>query len=249
MSSDPSSEHFSQLSNPQTFNLYAYVVNDPLKYLDQLGLYADDGSGDCTDCGYSDGTGTGDGLLQDLGTDTGGGGGGTGDCGLTDPYCVNVTTDPNPPVDPNSPDPTDPCGANDGTCVNVTTNPNPPVDPDPISVDCADNFCIVPDPGITNPTDPYPTRLFGTRGCGVGGAGPTVNALDAACKAHDECYDGFRLSAGMNWGVGITPQNIGHLQYCNQNLCTAASQTSDFGSTEVVLYFMSVPYGFCQQVR
>jgi hypothetical protein len=91
--------------------------------------------------------------------------------------------------------------------------------------------------------------MFGTHYCGPGGAGPTVNSLDAACQAHDACYDQNHLSAGMNWGVGLTPQNAQALQTCNQNLCNAASTLNDPGSTRVVLYFMSVPYGSCQQVR
>jgi len=38
MSPDPSDEEFARVSNPQSLNLYSYVINDPLKYVDQLGL-------------------------------------------------------------------------------------------------------------------------------------------------------------------------------------------------------------------
>ncbi|WP_420240077.1 RHS repeat domain-containing protein (plasmid) [Telmatobacter bradus] len=38
MSPDPSNEKYATLRNPQTLNLYSYVINDPLKYIDDLGL-------------------------------------------------------------------------------------------------------------------------------------------------------------------------------------------------------------------
>jgi len=38
MSPDPSDEEFARVSNPQSLNLYSYVINDPLKYVDELGL-------------------------------------------------------------------------------------------------------------------------------------------------------------------------------------------------------------------
>ena len=38
MSPDPSDEEFARVSNPQSLNLYSYVINDPLKYVDRLGL-------------------------------------------------------------------------------------------------------------------------------------------------------------------------------------------------------------------
>lgn len=94
---------------------------------------------------------------------------------------------------------------------------------------------VVTAPNNLTLTDPFPKRLFGTHWCGAGGAGPTVNSLDAACQQHDACYDTNHLSAGMNWGIGITQQNIGPLQSCNQQLCSAASKTSDPGSTRVVM--------------
>jgi RHS repeat-associated protein len=38
MSSDPSGEKYANLKNPQSLNLYSYVINDPLKFVDELGL-------------------------------------------------------------------------------------------------------------------------------------------------------------------------------------------------------------------
>jgi RHS repeat-associated protein len=47
MSPDPSDEEFARVSNPQSLNLYSYVINDPLKYVDQLGLAGGSG-GSCS---------------------------------------------------------------------------------------------------------------------------------------------------------------------------------------------------------
>ena len=38
MSPDPSGEEYASLRNPQSLNLYSYVINDPLKLVDQSGL-------------------------------------------------------------------------------------------------------------------------------------------------------------------------------------------------------------------
>jgi RHS repeat-associated protein len=46
MSADPSNEEYATLGNPQSLNLYSYVINDPLKYVDPLGL-AGSSEGSC----------------------------------------------------------------------------------------------------------------------------------------------------------------------------------------------------------
>jgi RHS repeat-associated protein len=84
-------------TNPQSFNRYTYVMNNPLRAVDPSGLNEDsfcgivgDDDGGGNDCGGGGGGG-------DVG---GGGGGDAGPCGNP----CNVTTNPNPPVDP-GPDP------------------------------------------------------------------------------------------------------------------------------------------------
>ena len=52
MSPDPSGEEYASLRNPQSLNLYSYVINDPLKFADQSGLCGS-GSGTCTSHYYS----------------------------------------------------------------------------------------------------------------------------------------------------------------------------------------------------
>ncbi|WP_158819305.1 RHS repeat-associated core domain-containing protein [Granulicella sp. S156] len=78
MSPDPSGEYYANLSSPQSLNLYAYVLNDPLKYLDALGLYSD------PNCGPNDGNCVNvDGGGDDDGGDGGAGGVGGGGSGVT----------------------------------------------------------------------------------------------------------------------------------------------------------------------
>lgn len=127
MTPDPSSLKFSTLSNPQSFNLYAYVMNDPLKYLDGHGLELEE----CTESGgEDDGCGWDGGSTGGGGGGSGGGGGGATDPCATDPFCVTVTTDP--PVDPCPPD----------TCTTVTVNPDPPIDPEPPVDTCPADTCV-----------------------------------------------------------------------------------------------------------
>jgi uncharacterized protein RhaS with RHS repeats len=48
MSPDPRGNSVADLTNPQSWNLYAYVLNNPLKYVDPTGL----------DCSYLNAAGT-----------------------------------------------------------------------------------------------------------------------------------------------------------------------------------------------
>lgn len=76
MSPDPSGEHYANLDNPQSFNLYTYVINDPLKYLDQLGLEAKPEQPPCSE--------------KDPDCSGDGGGGGSVDCDSDDTACVTA---------------------------------------------------------------------------------------------------------------------------------------------------------------
>jgi RHS repeat-associated protein len=193
MSPDPSSLHYATLANPQGFNLYSYVTNDPLKYIDVDGLMEydcdeDDDCSDCSDCGdcsdcYSD--------------DGGGGGDGGGDSGNNGDE-----------GDPSGPEATFYLTVYAGY-ISVSADPDPALDPTPLFL-----YTYVP------PVDPsdgdVPVHGLWTYGnwCGAGGSGTPINATDAACMQHDVCYGSFTFGANY-LGTNAT------LQGCNQILCNA----------------------------
>ena len=88
---------------------------------------------------------------------------------------------------------------------------------------------------LMKPTDPWKERLFGSHWCGPGGAGPPINALDAACKAHDQCFDAAGISAANNAGGGsMTLQQAAAARACNAALGAAAAANPGLpGSTRV----------------
>jgi hypothetical protein len=88
-------------------------------------------------------------------------------------------------------------------------------------------------------TAPYPKRLFGTHWCGPGGGEPPVNDLDAACKAHDQCYDNIGFSASSNFNH-LSATDAANLKACNQLLCNRAQQSNARGSTLTNFYFSTV---------
>jgi hypothetical protein len=81
--------------------------------------------------------------------------------------------------------------------------------------------------------------LFGTHWCGPGGGGPPVNDLDAACKAHDQCYDNIGLSASSNFN-DLSATDAANVKACNQLLCNSALRSNARGSTLTNLYFTIV---------
>lgn len=90
-------------------------------------------------------------------------------------------------------------------------------------------------PNIRFTVDPYQTRLFGTHWCGAGGGAVPVNALDSACKAHDQCFDAAGISAANNNGGGnMTLQQASAASQCNAALGAAAAAHPEIrGSTRI----------------
>ena len=78
-------------------------------------------------------------------------------------------------------------------------------------------------------------RLFNTKWCGPGGGGTPVNGLDQACMQHDLCYQAIRANPEDNGNGSFW--NGAALQACNQQLCNAASQSSDVGAAQAPLVF------------
>jgi RHS repeat-associated protein len=201
MSPDPSGLYFADPTNPQSLNLYAYVLNNPLINVDPDGLdcvyinndtgaYEGFNRGDCDNSTtakansgyYFDGNATtlytSDGTLQGQVT----GIGGTG-------------SDGNPLFDAN------PAGVSPSA-------PNQPVDVSTDLLNWASQQTI-------------PTHGLWTYGnwAGSGGKGTPVDDVDTGAMKHDYCYHQGGFTAGSNYG--------GHsaaLQACNQALCNAASK-------------------------
>jgi RHS repeat-associated protein len=254
VSPDPSAGSISR-GNPSSWNRYAYAGNDPINYSDPSGLDPINvmmSVGGCSDFGLGDNyTGWIQWNLSQTFACT----------PNSDPYFIN----PNSVLDigttfstdvtlrqvsqstPVSLASNDPVSLSDGLPVIVPVSLPGNV---PIAISGLVTSSVSAPLGGTGSTlqpAPYPARLFGTHWCGLGGDGPPVNSLDAACQAHDICYSQNNLTAGMNWGVGLTRvRKLATLQSCNQSLCNSAAATTDTGSTRVLSYFTIVPFGSCQ---
>jgi len=132
LSPDPAGLAAVNFGNPQTFNRYAYALNNPLALVDPTGL---DTNG-CDVPVYDSEDGSGDGGGDDGGGDCGGGGGGGGGGGDDGGGDVGNPTDPGDPGDPGNPsDPSDPSNPDDPN----QPDPNNPDDPSgPIDQGCGD---------------------------------------------------------------------------------------------------------------
>lgn len=196
MSPDPSSLHYSQLDNPQTYNLYSYVTNDPLLYVDVDGLFEEDGNDCCSD-GVDTGNTAEQGLL-DGGGGVNAGDGGNGDC--PPDTCTNVTVDPPPPVETDPPvvvdPPVDDCPPE--TCTTVTVPPDPPVAPDPPVDNCDFDTCVlVPNDSLCSQAGGAPDPSF------YAGKGDNVRLLgmvsmSAALALNTDYLAQFRSGAPLD---------------------------------------------------
>jgi RHS repeat-associated protein len=90
--------------------------------------------------------------------------------------------------------------------------------------------------------DPFDTnhRLFGTHYCGPGGGGNTTGSLDETCKAHDTCYADAGLSANDNRNQLPAPK-AKVLQHCNQQFCDATGKLPGMGPALSGWYFKVIP--------
>jgi hypothetical protein len=146
MSPDPSGERYADLRNPQSLNLYSYVANDPLKYVDPLGLMINEaldpdsgGAGPGGGVGWGDEGGGDDGGI---GWDGVGGISGPGMLPTIPPQTVTVTATPDPNPEPISLPisvgiapgiGSDPSGGNSKSAPKNESAANPPLSPEQIA--------------------------------------------------------------------------------------------------------------------
>jgi hypothetical protein len=85
-----------------------------------------------------------------------------------------------------------------------------------------------------------PYRFFSTKFCGPGWGGTPTGFLDAACKAHDDCYKAAGISAANNAPNGsMTPQQASAASACNQTLYNAARIANKAPGAAAVRYWLT----------
>jgi RHS repeat-associated protein len=230
-SADPSGLFFADPTNPQSLNLYGYVLNNPLRNIDRDGLRCvwDDGSFDSEDDADTGSQGQCEAQGEswyDAGTYASG-----TDWASTNPDGTLTLY-----------------GAAPSQSVTVTgTATGVEVDTTlwlsgywanvGIAITNATNTLI--GSGGSSSQTPY-YRFFMTHYCGPGGAGATTGVMDQACKAHDACFASAGLDASVNVstsGVSLNLQQASMAQACNQALYNAArSNPRAHGSASLQLW-------------
>jgi RHS repeat-associated protein len=89
-------------------------------------------------------------------------------------------------------------------------------------------------------------RLFGTHWCGPGGSGTVTSTTDAACWRHDMCYAANNLEWTDNRNKSLPPAKAAALQQCNQQLCNSVRRGSTAGDVMIDFYFTAVGKFTCR---
>jgi RHS repeat-associated protein len=244
LSPDPYSGSY-DASNPQSMNRYVYALNNPLSNIDPSGLDF---------CIYDNGDGTG---VAYINLD-----GGSLDCPGNGFYINTMATSLDGIVMNSNGDVTgytlgdqqfDTNGSLYSANQTITVNGNTG------AVDYTSTWTVGPGgvgPGgpVVAPNDGLPkqntnifTRLLtGTNYCGPGGAGTPINRVDAACAAHDLCYQNATVSWVNNFGWPTPAQQQAAIGVCDAALSNALSNISwptsaEYGQATLVSTYFNFP--------
>ena len=94
-------------------------------------------------------------------------------------------------------------------------------------------------PAYLDPFDIH-HKFFGTHWCGPGGGGDTTSHVDAACMAHDLCFQAAGISSLYNLGLQTnTPARRAAAAACNQQLYNSVSLfPNETGSGPIQLWLL-----------
>ncbi|HET9088311.1 MAG TPA: RHS repeat-associated core domain-containing protein [Acidobacteriaceae bacterium] len=235
LSPDPSNASY-DLANPQSFNRYAYVGNRPLSFIDPLGLRPANcyiAQSECWGRGEPSGTsGGGDGEFTTYNWVS-------GDNGA---YGYSSDTWSNMMQDGYGGGITDGYGgallSADGQIVGYTWMTLSPLMSGPSSlipsgtVAIGGGYSTAPNNGLPTPSK-FKATIPGTNYCGPGGSGTPTDQTDAACAAHDLCYQ----NAGATFRNNIpfwptSAQQRAAMQACDGNLCSTLNSNYSPTSAE-----------------
>jgi RHS repeat-associated protein len=242
LSPDPSELYFADQTNPQSLNLYTYALNNPLINTDPTGEECvwDDGSFDSKD---DPNTGS---QKQCEGTDGKSGAGGH----WVDPTAFATLGLGDWSGTPNSTLVGMMGQLQDTQTVTVSAT-TAAIDLTTSSVGGLTEDLLQPfqvgSHDLPRNDDPY--RLFGTKFCGPGGAGNTTGFLDAACKAHDDCYKaaGITFANNLPGGPSMSSSQASAAKACNQALYNAARINKSAPGSKAAQYWLTqganLPFG------
>jgi hypothetical protein len=234
MSPDPSGLYFADPTNPQSFNLYSYALNNPLMNTDPSGLYCYYGDTDYSSAqGQAD---QNDSTQWDYHSTS-------KECGKNGRQWYDDAYTHNGMDDGDRPD------------YAVSSETYQDINGVPSSAEALNDlvgssaagaladipyeamFALLPKSiggrKLSFENDPY--RLFSTNYCGPGGGGSTSGTINSLCAVHDACFTQAGLDASVNVGTSgssLTSTQAAAAQGCNQALYEGARRHPDApGST------------------